>query len=72
MFRENRFVSSFRESSLYKAACSKCISVTFPKALSGLLGALEALTPLQMENAPSFPRPALGRPGQVERRISQR
>lgn len=72
MFTENSFVSSFCDSSLYKAASSKCISVTFPKALSELLGALEALTPLQMENAPSFPCPALRRPGQVERRISQR
>lgn len=59
------FVGSFCDSSLCKAASSKCISVIFPKALSAFGGALEAVTPLQIENA-SLPHPGLGRPGHVE------
>lgn len=65
IYIEHRLVGSCCDSSLCKAASSKCISVTFPKALSGLLGALEAVTPLQVENALFFPCPALGRPGHV-------
>lgn len=39
------------------------VGMTFSKSLSGILGALEAVTPPQTENSPSF----LSQPRHVER-----